>query len=203
MNWLQPLAEVTLLGLVPLILLGTGKIKGRYRFGVLAASGLLMIADVLIFKIPATELGLRLDNLAGSLSWYLGFATIGVLSVLIYSRLKHIAPVQKWWQDPHFLFWFIPISLGQQFIFFGFLQSRFQSFLPAGAAIIISAAIFASAHLMYRPRQRAVIITFLGGLGFALLFMHTPNLILGSIVHMILNLAVVQRNTFVFSKPDA
>lgn len=202
MTWIRPLVEVLFLGLLPLILIGSGKINGKFRFGILAASGLLMIGDIIFFKVPAAELGLRLDNVTSSIPWYLGLTIIGVVSVVLYSRFKQIAPLNNWRQDPHFWFWFIPISIGQQFVFFGFLQSRLLSFIPVVAAIVFSTIIFACAHLMYRPRSRTFLITFMGGLGFAVLFALTPNLIASSIAHMCLNLIVVQRNLFTFTETN-
>ena len=95
MSWIRPPIEVIFLGLLPLTLLSSGKTNGKYRFGILATAGLLMIGDIIIFKVPAAELGLRLDNITGSLPWYLGLTIIGTVSVIVYSRFKRIAPLNN------------------------------------------------------------------------------------------------------------
>ncbi|MFA5051554.1 MAG: CPBP family intramembrane glutamic endopeptidase [Patescibacteria group bacterium] len=200
MNWLQPLVEVTILGLVPLVLINTGLIKGAHRFGVLAAAGLLMVADVVAFHIPAYSIGIRTDNLADALPWFVGLVVIAVCFIILIARLQRITPIHKWWQDPHFRYLFIPISIGQQFVFFGFIQSRLQEFIPTIITIIASALIFASAHLMYRPRRQAFLVTFAAGIGFAACYAIAPNLIIGSVAHMMLNVTAVQRNLFSFPK---
>lgn len=198
----QALFEVILLGIVPLVLVASGIVFGTRRFAVLFGSVVLMVAAIFIFQIPLGEIGWHPETVARALPWYIGFAAVGALAAYWYARYKKINPLPGWRQDPHFWFWFIPISIGQQFVFFGFLQSRLDQFLPTVLAVAFSAVMFASAHAMYRPRGRTLVMTFCGGLGFAVLYAVMPNLIAGSIAHMILNVVAVQRNVLVFLAPS-
>lgn len=197
---LQPIIEVVLLAIVPLVLLVTGVISGKYRFLLLGAIAVVSIADVIISGNSTQELGIRMDNITSALVWYFGLAILGVVCIVDYARFKKIPPFENWRRDPHLLFWFIPISIAQQFVFFSFILLRLNALLPVAVAVIINTLIFSCAHLMYRPKRRAFVATLLAGLGFSVLYSIIPNVIIGSLVHMVLNYTVVRMNLFDFPK---
>ena len=103
-------------------------------------------------KIGFKELGFRFDNInIQSILIYIFLAVITLVCLFIVYHINYRGLDEAWYTYPHFRSGIIlPVSLYQQFLYFGFLQSYLKKFLwDKKWIILVSTILFILLHLTY------------------------------------------------------
>lgn len=192
------LAEVFIVSIVPITLIKFRVISSKIRLLVLFWIFILLTALIYFQGISLLELGIRLDNLSSSVNLYFVAVIVSVVTLIILAKIMGTKKAEKWYEDPHFLFLFIPISIAQQFLYQGFILLKLDSVFPAVVAVAVTALIFGYMHTIYPRPLFSMILGTAGGLLFATLYVIHPNLLLASISHALLNFTAVYLGFFTF-----
>ena len=186
------LLQILIIFVLPIGLLCLNIIKKKYRLALLFLSSILVLGIVFIEKISAHSLGIRTDNLGSSILPYVIFTSLALATIFLLSFFLHKKPSANWKKNPHFLYLFIPISFLQEFLYRGFLFPKLSSVSTNFFwTILANTVLFALLHIIYKNRRINVPFAFVAGLSFALMYYFSPNLILISISHAILNFFAV------------
>ncbi|MFA5134977.1 MAG: CPBP family intramembrane glutamic endopeptidase [Patescibacteria group bacterium] len=198
------LIQIILLFILPLTLLYCRVVPVRFRLWVLGA---VLAGCVLVSACEGTPLvamGIRTDTVGSSLMPYLLFTAAGIAAIAGYAHAVGKKSATTWWRDDHFLFWFMPISAAQQFIFMGFLLPRLTEALPGTVlAVVASALLFSALHFIYKDARVDFPLAFIGGIALTTMYLSFPNLIVSSLAHMALNFTAVLFSFFTINKPMA
>jgi len=192
MNKIKDIYWITVLFLLPILLLYTGVIPMEYLRFVLFAFVLVTVWLVRREHWSLRELGIRKDNLVKLIPAYAIFTAIGVIVIILAAKVMGIGTIDNWAGSSHLLFWFIPISVAQEFIFRGYYLTKLKSVYKSPImAISLNVVVFAVMHIIYPNPLFTLLVGAISGLGFAMIYYYKPNLILISISHTILNFVAV------------
>lgn len=177
---------------LPVVLIYFKVIPFRYKVHTLGIVAVIILLIVIFNGWYARMLGLQPNAVKAYYFPYILFTLVASFALLIVARLLKRKGTEHWWQDSHFLYGFILVSALQEFVFRGFLIPELQSIISiAWLVILVNALLFAWMHVIYSDDLKSLMLIFLGGIGFASMYVHFPSLILISISHMILNVIVV------------
>jgi len=191
--------EIFVIFILPVLLFTFKIIPLGFEFIALIVFSVLCILVILKDKYSLKQLGFRLDNIKQGFIPYLLFTILGVIFITILALLTDRKPAENIWQYTHFKYLFIPISFLQELGYRGFLIPKLESILSNKIwVLIINVLLFTFLHIFYFNLHLIIPLTFLGGIGFAALYMKYPNLYLVSISHMILNFSAVLFDFFGF-----
>ena len=185
------LFEVFLVSILPISLIKLNLIAKKFRLILLFLVFSCVILIIRFQNIPLKVLGLRIDNISESFFIYLISTTIAIIFLFSLSRIFKNKKAINWYQDPHFLFLFLPISFAQQFLFQGFLFSQLSLIFGTILVVIINALIFGYMHTIYPRPLFSFYLGTLSGVFFGILNTFYPNILLLTITHAILNIAAV------------
>jgi hypothetical protein len=130
--------------------------------------------------------GLRVDNLRQCLFPYLVLTAIGGVAVYGYGWFAGNTPlpVGFWYLLMAYPIW----GIAQQFVLQNFVAKNLTTLVPSIATrSLVTAVLFACAHI---PSVELVIVTFVAGLIFTVLYHSYPNLLVLGFVHGILGALV-------------
>ena len=188
--------EVLVLFLCPIASLFFGIIPMEYRLTVIGAAGVATVVIALYRGWSPHQLGMRLDNFRKGFASYAIF-TFASGAVLYASASALHMETMPWPEIPWVLLLFIPISFAQEFMYRSFLMRELARVFASPAIVILAnAALFALLHVIYGDPLVVLPITFIGGMGLALLYREYPNLWLASGSHAVLNFIGVFCNYF-------
>ena len=136
------------------------------------------------------DLGIRLDNFKKGLPTYLLITMLGVLGILLLKDLLNhsVHPyLETLW---HFKGLFLISSVGQEFLFRGYLVKLEKAVFPKKVSIILfNGFLFGFIHTMVitEPVYLAFFLPFVLGILLAYAYLKYPNLFLASACHAIVN----------------
>ncbi len=198
-----PLLQITFLFIVPIVLLVTGMIPGRFRLLVLGIISAVIAGMTIQERWTLSQLGIRIDNFGESIIPYVMFTCAGLLVIFGAAQFLHRHPVNAWWTQSHFLYLFLPISIFQEIAFRGFLIPKLESIIASVVFVIfVNALLFAFLHILYPHPLINVPFGFLAGIGFAAMYVFYPNLLLVTVSHSVLNFAAVLYSFFSFQEKE-
>ena len=189
--------EISILFVIPVLLIYFKKINFKYRIHTLI--GIVLIALIIISFDNWTllDLGIRFDNFKIGLIPYSLFTLIGILALLLTSKILKLKPDKNFYKQKHFIFGFIILSILQEFLFRSFLIPKLSLLINIEILIIlINALLFTFMHIIYFNNEISLILLFFSGMFFAYLYLNYSNLILISISHSILNYIAVMFGFF-------
>ena len=196
---LKALLQIIVIFVLPVVLLMTGIVSVDRRLWVLLVFSLIVLFTVIREKWSWQNLGFGDKSFKKSLIPYLIFTCLVLFVIILIVKLSERSILRNWWQYPHFLFMFIPISFLQEFTYRAFLIPKLKILFKSGVwVVLINAMLFAFSHLIFPDLQIALPMAFIGGLGFAFMYYKYPNLILVSLSHMVLNFTTVLYTFFSF-----
>jgi membrane protease YdiL (CAAX protease family) len=196
--------EILALFVLPVLPGFVDSVPKKYRFPIFTTVILITAAIVIIERWPLVKLGIDTSNLLNGIWLYAGFTLLGIAGLIALAKILKFNATPEWWKQPHFLFGFILMSVGQEFLYRGFLMPELASVFPAAAAVIlVNALLFTFIHAIYPNKLVNLTTIFLGGLGFAGIYYFYPNLIMISLSHMILNFVAVYFGFFSFRDREA
>lgn len=173
-------------------------IPAEYVLFLVIGIALLSLGVVVYQKFSFADLGIRKDFLFGFIThavFTIAFSVL-ILVISLYEGRDIGASVHKLFSDSvtlrQFLASQIIISIGQAFVFRGFLVRQLQAIFDDSLVVVLmSATIFTLAHLMYVDFSSYSIVLFLAGLGFSWVYVQKPNLLWSSVSHVVLNVLAV------------
>lgn len=192
MKKLKEIYLITGLFLLPVMLIYLKVIPFQYIRLVLFIFVLITVWLVKRENWGLKKLGLRTDNLLRLLPIYMVFTLIGIMAIYLLTKIFGINHIPDWTKNSHLLFWFIPISIAQEFIFRGYYLTKLKTIFSSSVmAILINVIVFAVMHIIYPNAIFALLIGAVSGIAFATIYYYRPNLILVSVAHAILNFFAV------------
>ncbi|MDR3629772.1 MAG: CPBP family intramembrane metalloprotease [Desulfocapsaceae bacterium] len=172
---------------VPAVLIWTDIIPFQYRFHTLFCILAGIISYSFLRRYSFRELGFRTDNLGHSLRWNLLFCIFGAAGLYLIYRAGFARP-----GHPHHLPWTYGIYIfflgpAQEIVFRGILFAEMKRIriLDKKLILLISTLSFCFLHIIYNYPP-LLLITFVSGLIWGLLFIRCPNIWAISLSHSLL-----------------
>ncbi len=194
------IVQILYLYIVPILLLFYGVVPGEFRVTMLFFVSLLLYGIIKRSGWTYADMGLQKKFLKDFFPYFI-FTVVGVISLFLLSEAFpqiETRQVYEWWEDVRFLLLFIPISVLQEIVFRGILMRMLiKAFNNVPFIILLNASLFALIHIIYINTDIILPLTFIGGLGFALMYYKYPNLIMISISHTIMNFTAMILGFFV------
>ncbi|MHC4249705.1 MAG: lysostaphin resistance A-like protein [Planctomycetota bacterium] len=161
------------------------------------------------------DLGLRAPE-PGSVAWFLktalalggAYLVLGTLVGLAFYRgqLDALsAGARAWLASPMIMPWLVSAlvvaPLVEEFVFRGVLYPALRTRTGRAAAIFLSAAVFAAAHLLWSWKLFVPWTQFLGGIVFAWAYERTRSLVFPALFHLAGNLGILALNAVLAWRP--
>jgi len=183
---------IVILFVLPVVLMSFKIIPFKYKIHALGLVAFLLMLIVLLKGWGTQKLGLQLPAVGEFALPYLLFTCGLGIALLIISKLTKNTGKERWWKDSHFIYGFILVSALQEFVFRGFLIPELQSiFSSTILVVLVNALLFAFMHIIYSDNKYSLLMIFVGGIGFATMYIYYPSLILIAISHTVLNFIAV------------
>jgi membrane protease YdiL (CAAX protease family) len=176
---------------IPVTLLWSGLIPLEYRFHV----SFLVIVSSLLFALQRRyqfrELGYRLDNFSSSLYWNFIFCLLGMLCLYFAYRYGLKNPVTNE-NKSIYVFYILFLAPAQELLYRGILFAEMQRMRNVDNRLIllVSTSSFCFLHLIYN-HPPLIIISFVSGLIWGLIFMKCPNIWGVSLSHALLGATAI------------
>lgn len=192
------LYQVFMIFVVPVALLYFGVIPIEWRFFVLAFCALMIYGIVRKEKWSMEMLGIKDFHTEKELYPYVFLAVTGILFIIGLAKILGMPPTISTDNSLHLFLLFIPVSAFQQFAYQGFLMPILNRVYKSKVRIVfVSALLFTFLHIIYPDAFVNLPLAFIGGIGFSMMYMRYPNLILISIVHAIFNFTAILYGFFI------
>ncbi len=140
-----------------------------------------------------TALGLRTDNIKSSIFPYSLTTTLFVIGSFLVIKVfgKELVPLYR--QMYPFVFLSIVGSVLQEVIFRGILMYKLRTIYKNPVSVILLNSFIFTLFHFFVPQQQLIIVplAFIGGIFFSTIYYYYPNLFLVSIMHVIVNLALI------------
>lgn len=193
------LYQIFFIFILPIALLIFGVIPVTWRMVVLCVAMLFMYGVIQNEKISDAEMGLGAKSFQRSIIPYILFTILGAVFLIRLSGHLGIRPSIVWYESPHLLFLFLPVSLLQEIAYRGFLFHKLRQlsskwWVVVGANVVL----FTILHAIYPMPDIMLPVAFVSGIGFALMYRFFPNLLLISGAHAILNFIAILYGFFFF-----
>ncbi len=163
----------------------------QFNLFVLLAVTLIVIGIIVAEKWSFKDLGIRLDNIKKSASWYIFLVVFAIVAIVVLARLLN-QNTQNIFANVHFQYVFVIISFLQEFLFRSFLIPKLKLLTASPTLVIIgSGVLFGLIHIIFANPLSLFVLSSLLGVGFAYVYYFRPNLILATIAHSIINFVAV------------
>ena len=171
----------------PVFLIWSGVIPFAYRFHVLAVVLLSFIAHSVHRGYRLHDLGFTLEHNWNSIRWNLLFCTIGGIGLYCAFRAGWLMPREYSYSLACFLFYIVILAPVQELIFRGILfaeMKRCRTIAPK-MMILISTITFSCLHIIYN-NPVLLLITFVSGLVWGMIYLRCPSIWGISLSHSLL-----------------
>ena len=183
--------QISTLFVLPVILFYFSNIPIQYNLFVLLAVTLIVVGIIITEKWSLTDLGIRLDNIKKSASWYLILIAFTIVAIVVLARLLN-QNTQNIFANVNFQYGFVIISFLQEFLFRSFLIPKLKLLTASPTLVIaINGVLFGFIHIIFANPLSLFVLSSLLGIGFAYVYYRHPNLILATIAHSIINFVAV------------
>jgi len=191
--------QIVLVFIAPLILIHLGIIPISYR--VVALSVIVFLLLLILIKEHWTRamFEVTLTNAKKYFWQYVIFTIIGVFAISIFG--EHFIgreELQGWWHYNHFLYLFFIVSLLQEVAYRGYLIPALGALSRNPLWIILAnALLFTYLHTIFPGLLVNLPLAFVGGIGFAIMYLKYPSLPLIILSHAALNFIAVLLGFFI------
>ncbi len=191
-NRIEIVFQILTVFIVPVLLIQTKILPINSRITVLIVTVSLFV--ILLLKENWTIKMLNMDKKSFKkfLFPYFLFTLIGVIVITSLGEKMGREEIAKWWTNSHFLYLFFVVSIFQEVAYRGYLVPALRKFIPKTALIIfINAILFSYMHSIFPNPEINLPLAFIGGLGFAAMYIEYPSLPLIIASHAVLNFTAV------------
>ena len=190
--------QIFIVFLIPIILLDLGIIPITYRIWVMALLVTLLVSILIAEKWTWNMLGLKTNTFKKYLLPYIIFTAIGLVGVIVFGEKTGQEEIAKWWTYDHFIYGFFLVSLLQEIAYRAYLIPALGKLVSSPLKIVlINTLLFTFLHTIFPNPVMGLPLAFVGGLGFAFMYIRYPNLPLIVLSHAILNFVIVLYGFFV------
>lgn len=120
------------------------------------------------------------------------FTIIGVIVISQVGELIGKEEITHWWMHQHFLYLFIVVSVFQEIAYRGFLIPALGKLMKSKVFLVLTNAfLFMFLHIIFPDLYIGLPLAFIGGIGFALMYLRYPNLPMIIVSHAVLNFTAV------------
>jgi membrane protease YdiL (CAAX protease family) len=194
---LLELIEIVLLFIIPVLLVYYRVIPFKHRKKILISISIATIIICILERLTLKQLGIRTDNILLYAIPYTIFTIVGILSLVVVTKIIKRRPQAKFYADKKFIITILLGSIVQEFLFRGFLSYKLSIlFENQIILILINAILFTLIHIIYSNTKTTLMIIFVAGIFFAEIYLMYPNLILIAISHIILNHVALRYNFY-------
>lgn len=143
-------------------------------------------------------LGLTTHRIKQYIIPYALFTLIAITLITLFGEKMGQEGLARWWTYNHFLYGFFIVSLFQEIGYRAYLIPALGKLVSKPIYIIlINALLFTFLHILFPNPLIGLPLAFIGGIGFALMYMKYPSLLLIIISHSTINFFVVLYGFFV------
>ncbi|HZJ41251.1 MAG TPA: type II CAAX endopeptidase family protein [Candidatus Saccharimonadales bacterium] len=211
LSWLRPqkikaskreiILQILLVFIVPVLLLQVGVIPISWRIPALVVAVSIFFFILVRERWTLKMMHIETKNLR-KFAWpYIIFTIVSVIAISFFGEQIGHEEFSHWWTNKHFIYLFLVVSIFQEVAYRGYLIPALKKLLGVPFLIIlVNALIFAYMHSIFGNLQINLTVAFIGGLGFAIMYLKYPNLILITLSHAVLNFAVVLYGFFTILK---
>jgi len=186
------MVEIILLFILPVYFIYKYPLAYRYRPFIFIPTLIGISILILLDNFTFYRLGFRIDNFKSSLLPYLLFTFLGCISLVLIAKHFNKKFVEKRWKNTHFLSMCVVLSFFQELVYRGYLMPKLQNmFTSVFTIVLINSLIFSYIHIIYPDKIRNLLLSFVGGTGFAFLYYYYPNIYLITVSHSMLNFTAV------------
>jgi membrane protease YdiL (CAAX protease family) len=192
--WLQ----VFIVFVLPILLIKANLIEIEDRIWVLGILISLLMGVLIKEKWTWTMLGATTYRIKKYFLPYVVFTVATILLCYIFSENIGHEELNGWWKHGHFLYGFFIVSLFQEIGYRGYLIPALGKILKKPVLIVlVNALLFMFLHVIFPNPMIGLPIAFIGGIGFAVMYLRYPSLPLIILSHALINFFVVLYGFFV------
>jgi membrane protease YdiL (CAAX protease family) len=186
------LIQIFFVFIVPVLLLERNIIPINTRIPILIGMVTLFVLFLVYEKWTLAMLHLERKNLKKYMLPYLLFTIVGVIVISTFGEQTGHEEMAKWWLNNHLLYLFLIVSAFQEIAYRGYLIPALQKIVGSPVLVLFfNALIFTYMHAIFPNPQINLPLAFVGGLGFAAIYMKYPNLFLIILSHSVLNFCAI------------
>jgi membrane protease YdiL (CAAX protease family) len=191
-------AQIFIVFILPILLIKAHLIEVEDRIWVLGILIGLLVAVLIKEKWTWTMLGATTNRIKKYLVPYALFTISTILLCYLFSEKIGNEELVGWWKHGHFLYGFFIVSLFQEIGYRGYLIPALGKIIKKPIFIVlVNALIFTFLHIIFPNPMIGLPIAFIGGIGFAVMYMKYPSLPLIIVSHALINFFVVLYGFFV------
>lgn len=186
------LLQIFVIFILPILVIYTGIVKGSDRIWVLGILISLLVIVLVRERWTKAMLGLTSHRMKQYIIPYAVFTLVAIVLVGMFGEKIGQEELTQWWVHHHFLYGFFIVSLFQEIGYRGYLMPALGKLLSNPLYVVLAnALLFTFLHTIFPNPLIGLPLAFVGGLGFALMYMRYPSLVLIVISHSIINFFVV------------
>lgn len=190
--------QIILVFVIPIMLLDAHVVPLKLRSIFLIACVVLLLIILSKERWTLSMLGIQKTGFRQALIPYLIFTAIGFFFISQLGERIGREELAAWWRHPHFLYLFLIVSVFQEIAYRGYLIPALGKVSKSPLWILLcNTLLFVFLHTIFPGLLFNLPLAFLGGLGFAIIYMKYPNLPLIIISHSILNFVAVLYGFFI------
>lgn len=191
------LFQIALIFLVPIILVRLNIIPIALHTIFLIGAAVVLVGILIKDRWNAEMLGMGMFKKRYVLA-YLIFTTVGIVTISQMGELVGKEELARWWGHAHFMYLFFVVSLFQEVAYRGYLIPALGKLMHAPILIIITNALFFTfLHIIFPNVLINLPLAFVGGIGFAYMYIRFPSLPLIILSHAALNFVAVLYGFFI------
>ncbi|MCX6757737.1 MAG: type II CAAX endopeptidase family protein [Candidatus Nomurabacteria bacterium] len=192
------LLQILLIFILPILLIDLSIISSGQRVYLLVALISLLVVILVEEKWTLLMLGITKYRIKKYIIPYTIFTLVTVATISLFGEKIGYEELNKWWKYSHFIYGFLLVSIFQEVGYRAYLIPALSKLISRPwLVVIVNALIFMFLHSIFPNPMIGLPLAFIGGLGFAIMYMRYPSLLLIIISHSIINFAVVLYGFFV------
>ena len=190
--------QIFLVFVLPITLMHLGVIELKDRVWVLAIIVGILILVLEKEKWTNAMLGLNFYRIKKFLIPYTIFTLSAIVFINVFGHKMGYEELSKWWKYDHFIYGFFIVSALQEVGYRAYLIPALGKITSKPVLVVlINAIFFTYLHTIFPNPIVVLPMAFVGGLGFAIMYMKYPSLPLIIISHSIINFFAVLYGFFV------
>lgn len=190
--------QIFIVFILPILLIDYGVISIKYRSFMLVVLVSILVAIVIKEKWTVSMLGFNIHRVKKYILPYTLFTALAVFLITTFGEQIGREEVAKWWDYNHFIYGFFLVSAFQEIAYRGYLIPALGKLIHKPLVVLLAnAVLFTFLHSIFPNPILGLPLAFLGGIGFAYMYMKYPSLILIILSHSVINFFVVLYGFFV------
>ncbi|MCX6753095.1 MAG: type II CAAX endopeptidase family protein [Candidatus Nomurabacteria bacterium] len=190
--------QILIVFILPVLFIDLGIISPSQRVYLLVILVSLLMVVLTAEKWTFLMLGISKYRIKKYIIPYTIFTLVAIVLVSFFGEKIGQEEVSRWWTHSHFIYGFFIVSLFQEVGYRGYLIPALSKLIPKPWIVVtINALIFMFLHSIFPNTIIGLPLAFIGGLGFAIMYMKYPSLILIILSHSLINFFVVLYGFFV------